>query len=94
MTDPKIAKVIEQGQNQVVVLPPDVRLPGDSVEVHDEGGQIVLRSVRKTMSTAELDAAFAEIDKLAQGRFIEGGIERVPMPPDDDLPAIDPLAAE
>ncbi len=94
MTDPKIAKLIEQGESQAVILPAGIRLPGDNVEVHREGDQVVLKPVRKIRTKAEIDAVFAEIDRLAQGRFIEGGIERMPMPSGDDLLPFDPPAGE
>ena len=88
MTDPKIAKLIDQGQCQTVVLPPDVRLPGDNVEVRLEGERVVLSPVRKRATVEELDAVFAEIDRLVQGRFMEGGRQQPPMPPADDLPPL------
>jgi virulence-associated protein VagC len=89
MTDPKIAKLIDQGQSQTVVLPPDVRLPGDQVEVVQSGDTVTLTPVRKRKTLEEIEAWFAEIDKLAQGRFMEGGREQPPMPPDDDLSSFD-----
>jgi virulence-associated protein VagC len=89
MTDPKIAKLIDQGQCQTVVLPPDVRLPGDNVEVRREGEQWVLSPVRKITPVEELDAVFAEIDRLVQGKFMEGGRNQPPMPPEDDLPPVE-----
>ena len=88
MTDPKIAKLIDQGQCQTVVLPPDVRLPGDEVIISQSGDTITLSPRRKPMTEAEIDAWFAEIDRHVQGRFMEGGREQPPMPPDDDLPPL------
>jgi antitoxin VapB len=85
MTDPKIAKLIDQGQSQMVVLPPDVRLPGDQVEVSQSGDTVTLRAVHPRMTSEEIRAMFAEIDRLAQGRFMEEGRDQPPMPPDDDL---------
>jgi virulence-associated protein VagC len=93
MTDPKIAKLIDQGRSQMVVLPDDVRLPGDEVEVevNQSGDTITLRSVRKRkpMTLEEFDAWLAEIDKHAQGRFMEEGRRQPPMPPLDPLDSFD-----
>ncbi len=87
MTDPKIAKLIDQGQSQTVVLPPDVRLPGDQVAVSQSGDTVTLRPLRKRMTLEEIDAMFAEIDRLRGGRvFMSDGREQPPMPPDDDVP--------
>ncbi len=89
MTDPKIAKLIDQGQNQMVVLPPDVRLPGDQVEVVQSGNTVTLRAVRKRITPEEIDAVFAEIDKYRDVPFMENGREQPQMPPDDDTDSFD-----
>jgi virulence-associated protein VagC len=93
MTDPKTAKLINQGKSQLVALPDDVRLAGDEVEVevNQSGDTITLRSVhkRKPMTREEFDAWLAEIDKHAQGRFMEEGRRQPPMPALDPLDSFD-----
>jgi virulence-associated protein VagC len=53
------------------------------------GNTIASSSVRKRMTDAEIDAMFAEIDRHAQGTFMEEGRQQPPMPPDDDLPSFE-----
>ncbi|MBS0471503.1 MAG: AbrB/MazE/SpoVT family DNA-binding domain-containing protein [Proteobacteria bacterium] len=91
MTDPKTAKLINQGNSQLVALPDDVRLPGDEVEVSQTGDTVTLRPIqkRKPMTRQEFDAWMAEIDKHAQGRFMEEGRQQSPMPPPDPLDSFD-----
>ncbi|HEY0302385.1 MAG TPA: hypothetical protein VGC36_13655 [Rhizomicrobium sp.] len=89
MTDPKIAKLIDQGQNQMVILPPDVRLPGDRVEVVQSGDTVTLHAVRKRMTREEIDAVFAEIDKYREVPFMEDGRKQPMMPPADDVDSFD-----
>jgi virulence-associated protein VagC len=93
MTDPKTAKLINQGKSQLVALPDDVRLPGDEVEIEvsQSGDMVTLRSIRKRkpMTRQEFDVWMAEIDKHAQGRFMEEGRQQPPMPPLDPLDSFD-----
>ena len=89
MSAPKIVNIIEQGDSQVLVLPPDVRLPGERVEVSQSGDMIMVRAVRKPQSDEEIEALFVKIDGLVKGRFMEEGRQQPPMPPDDDLESFD-----
>ena len=79
MTDPKIAQLIDQGQSQTVVLPPDVRLPGDQVEVVQSGDTVTLRAVRKRKTPEETRAWFAKLDSYKAVPFMENGREQPPM---------------
>ncbi len=53
-------------------------MPGDRVSVTRDGKKVILEPV-----PTDLGEVFAEIDQLVQGRFMEGGREQPPMPPDD-----------
>jgi virulence-associated protein VagC len=85
MNAPKIVNVQEQDGSQVVVLPDGVRLPEGPVEVTQSGDTVTLRAVQKPKTAEELRAMWAEIDRLAQGRFMEKGRQQPALPPDDDL---------
>lgn len=89
MNAPKIIDIIEQGESQVLVLPPDVRLPGVKVEVSQSGDTVMVRALREPQSDEEIDALFARIDGLVQGRFMEEGRQQPPMPSDGDLESFD-----
>jgi virulence-associated protein VagC len=91
MNAPKIVNVQEQDGSQVVVLPDGVRLPEGPVEVTQSGDTVTLRAVqnRRPMTREAFDAWVAEIDKHAQGRFMEEGRQQPPMPPLDPLDSFD-----
>jgi virulence-associated protein VagC len=84
MTALKIADVIEQGQRQTVLLPPDVRLPSGQVEVNQFGNTVTLSPLRERKTPEEMAAWFAEIDRHAEGRFMEEGRNQPPLPRDVD----------
>jgi antitoxin VapB len=79
-----IAKIFMNGRSQAVRLPKAFRLPGVRVRVRRDGDAIVLEPLDRNMKDV-----FAEIDRLAQGRFMEGGRDQPPMPPDDDVDSFD-----
>lgn len=92
MNAPKIINVKEQDGSQVVVLPTGVRLPDGPVEVTQSGDTVTLKLLRKRkpMTREEIDAWFAEIDRLRGGHgFMPEGRQQPPMPPDDPLDSFD-----
>jgi len=84
MKRPGIAKLFKHGRSQAVRLPAEFRLPGTEVRIKRVGKSVVLEPVE-----FDIDAWFAEIDKHAQGRFMEEGRQQPPMPPDDPADSFD-----
>jgi antitoxin VapB len=79
-----IAKIFKHGRSQAVRLPAEFRLPGTEVRVKRMGTGVLLEPIHRN-----LKEWFAEIDKHAQGKFMEEGRQQPPMPPDDDLDSFD-----
>lgn len=44
MTTPQVAKLIKIGSQQVIILPAEIQLTGETVYVHQEGEQLILSS--------------------------------------------------
>lgn len=76
----KTAKIFQHGRSQAVRLPKEFRLPGKEVRVRRVGRGVLLEPMET--SVADIEAAFAEIDRLTEGKFLpEGRPEQPPMPP-------------
>jgi antitoxin VapB len=84
MAERGIARLFKHGRSQAVRLPAEFRMPGDKVRVRRDGNAIVLEPLELS-----IDDWFAEIDKYAQGRFMEEGRQQPPMPPADDVDSFD-----
>jgi antitoxin VapB len=83
MSDSGIAKIFKHGRSQAVRLPKEFRLPGNEVRVSRHGQGILLEPLAPSIE--DIDAMFAEIDRITGGEFLpEGRPEQPPMPPDDD----------
>jgi antitoxin VapB len=74
-----IAKLFMHGRSQAVRLPKEFRLPGDRVRVRRVDGGILLEPI-----ITDVDAWFAEIDRLGGGSFPEAP-EDLPLPDAEDL---------
>jgi antitoxin VapB len=72
--------IFMNGRSQAVRLPKAFRLPGKRVRVSRERNGILLTPVIE-----DVDAWFAELDRLAGAEFFEGGRNQPPMPPEKDL---------
>ncbi|MEI9989332.1 MAG: hypothetical protein WDM86_04770 [Rhizomicrobium sp.] len=85
MDETKTVKIEARGGDQMVHLPEEFHLPGDTARVRRVGKNIVLEPIEgeKPATHADVDAWFARIDRHAQGRFMEGGREQPAMPDDD-----------
>ena len=84
MTNDGIAKIFKHGRSQAVRLPKEFRMPGKEVRVRRVGNSILLEPVERSLE--EIQAIFAEIDRLTGGEFLpEGRPEQPPMPPDEPL---------
>jgi len=80
MSDTGIAKVFMHGRSQAVRLPQTFRLPGDRVRVRRVASDILLEPM-----VTDIDAWFAELDRFADVRFMEGGRQQPPMPATEDF---------
>jgi antitoxin VapB len=74
------AKIFKHGRSQAVRLPKEFRLPGSEVRVRRVGSGILLEPIERSLE--EIQAIFAEIDRLGGRDFLpEGRPEQPPMPP-------------
>jgi antitoxin VapB len=77
------AKIFAHGRSQAVRLPKEFRLPGSEVTVRRFGRGILLEPIG-----FDVDAWFAEMDRLGGSEFLEGWErDQPPMPP---IHALDP----
>jgi antitoxin VapB len=84
MTGIETAKLFRHGGSQAVRLPKSFRLPGREVRVRRLGRAVLLEPMERTME--DIDAIFAEIDRLGGADFLpEGRPEQPRMPPADDV---------
>jgi len=72
--------IFMNGRSQAVRLPKAFRLPGKRVRVSREGNGILLTPIIE-----DIDAWFAELDRLAGADFLDGDRNQPPMPPPEDL---------
>lgn len=80
MTETAIAKLFKHGRSQAVRLPKAFRLPGQMVRVRRMGRGVLLEPLER--HAKDIEAIFAEIDRLGGGEFLpEGRPEQPPMPP-------------
>jgi antitoxin VapB len=79
MTESATAKLFKHGRSQAVRLPKEFRLPGKEVQVHRHrhGRGVLLAPMDCTPE--EIQATFAEIDRLTGRAFLPEG--RAPQPP-------------
>ncbi len=83
MADVGIAKIFAHGRSQAVRLPKEFRLSGTEVTVRRVGRGILLEP-----TGFDVDAWFAEMDRLGGAEFLAGWKrDQPPMPP---VRAIDP----
>ena len=77
------AKLFRHGRSQAVRLPKEFRLPGTEVRVRRLGRGVLLEPMERDIK--DIQAIFAEVDRLGGGDFLpEGRPEQPPMPSDDD----------
>jgi antitoxin VapB len=83
--DIETAKLFKHGGSQAVRLPKNFRLPGKEVRVRRLGRGVLLEPMAR--SVEDIEAIFAEIDRLGGNEFLpEGRPEQPPMPPADEVP--------
>jgi|HubBroStandDraft_1064217.scaffolds.fasta_scaffold35586_5 antitoxin VapB len=74
------AKLFKHGRSQAVRLPKDFRLPGTEVRVRRIGRGVLLEPMERDIG--DVQAVFAEIDRLGGADFLsEGRPAQPPMPP-------------
>jgi antitoxin VapB len=79
---PRDSKNLQTGHGQVVHLPEEFRMEGTEVRVRRIGRSILLQPMERRAE--DIDAIFAEIDRIGGGEFLpEGRPEQPPMPPDE-----------
>jgi antitoxin VapB len=78
----RTAKLFTHGRSQAVRLPKEFRLPGSEVRVSRQGRRVVLEPIAR--SAAEVQAVFAEIDRLIEGESFPSPAagEDAPVSPD------------
>lgn len=80
MADSGVAKIFMHGRSQAVRLPLAFRLPGDRVRVRRVDRGILLEPI-----VTDVDAWFAEIDRVGDAPFMKDGRRQPPMPKPKDL---------
>ena len=77
--DTATAKLFKHGRSQAVRLPKEFRLPGTEVRVRRVGRGVLLEPMERSL--ADIQAVFAEIDRLGGKDFLpEGRPAQPPMP--------------
>ncbi len=77
MAETGVAKIFAHGRSQAVRLPKEFRLPGSEVTVRRFGRGILLEP-----TGFDVDAWFAEMDRLGGDKFLTGWErDQPPMPP-------------
>jgi len=72
-------KLFKHGRSQAVRLPKEFRMEGSEVSVRRLGRGVLLEPVNRTVE--DIQAIFAEIDRLTGGEFLpEGRPAQPPMP--------------
>jgi antitoxin VapB len=80
MSETGTAKLFKHGRSQAVRLPKAFRLPGTEVRVRRLGRGVLLEPIKRDIK--DIEAIFAEIDRLGGADFLpEGRPEQPPMPP-------------
>jgi antitoxin VapB len=70
-SETKTAKILKHGRGQAVLLPKEFRLPGTAVRLRRVGRAILLEPLQRTAK--DIDALFAEIDRLDGADFLREG---------------------
>jgi antitoxin VapB len=79
MENGETAKLFRHGGSQAVRLPKNFRLPGTEVRVRRLGRGVLLEPMER--SREDIQAIFAEIDRLGGMSFMPEGLpEQPPMP--------------
>jgi antitoxin VapB len=80
------AKLFKNGRSQAVRLPRELRFDGDRVRVRRAGRGVLVEPM-----FTDVEAWFAELDRLATESFMPQGRQQPPTPRravfDDDVPA-------
>ena len=80
MSETGTAKLFMHGRSQAVRLPKEFRMPGTQVRVRRVGRGVLLEPVAREAD--DIDAVFAEINRLGGADFLaEGRPEQPAMPP-------------
>jgi antitoxin VapB len=80
MSDTGIAKIFKHGRSQAVRLPKEFRMSGTEVRVRRVGRGVLLEPIERDIK--DIEAIFAEIDRLGGADFLpEGCPKQPPMPP-------------
>jgi antitoxin VapB len=80
MSDTGTAKIFKHGRSQAVRLPKEFRMPGTEVRVRRVGRGVLLEPIERDIK--DIEAIFAEIDRLGGADFLpEGRPKQPPMPP-------------
>jgi len=79
MADTGTAKLFKHGRSQAVRLPKAFRLPGTEVRVRRVGRGVLLEPIKRDVK--DIEAIFAEIDRLGGAGFMPEGRQQPPMPP-------------
>jgi antitoxin VapB len=74
----KFAKLFRNGRSQAVRLPQEFRFPGDRVRIRRIGDGVLLEPAE-----VDIDAWFAELDRLGSGDFMAEGRDQPPTPERD-----------
>jgi antitoxin VapB len=73
------AKIFKHGRSQAVRLPKAFRLPGNEVRVRRIGRGVLLEPVDRDIK--DINAVFAEIDRLGGADFLREGRPQQPAMP-------------
>lgn len=84
MSDGSTARLFQHGGSQAVRLPKAYRLPGEEVRVRRIGRAVLLEPLER--DAADIQAIFAEIDRLAPDLLSEGRPEQPSMPDGPSFP--------
>ena len=80
--DKTIAHITTDGDEQIVLLPEDINLPGEELKITRIGNALVLEPVTE-WSQARIAAWAANMDAYRDLGVPADWLERPPMPPDD-----------
>lgn len=83
MAETGTAKLFKHGRSQAVRLPKAFRLPGTEVRVRRLGRGVLLEPMEFDLK--DIEAIFAEIDRLGGADFLPEGRPAQPPMPDDDI---------
>ncbi len=79
MSDTGTAKLFKHGRSQAVRLPKEFRMPGKEVRVRRIGRGVLLEPLERDIR--DVQAIFAEIDRLGGADFLPEGRPEQPLMP-------------